>query len=301
MKIINNPILLKDMKTKLRGWRTPVLISCYVLLLTGILLLFFLGNNMLDRYSTSAFDPRLAVDAYNYIIVFQFALLFLIVPAMTATSISGERERQTLKLMLVTQTPTHDIIIGKILISVAHSILLLLSSMPVLGMVFFFGGIGIMEIVKLLIFYVLTSFFVASSGVFFSTLFRKSIVAIISTYIFLGLLTFGTFFVLGFRAIIMEYVTHSSIDVTYATYLTSLFPSPVFGFTSFYFDKGDYYSFRYSLWGELASEINSQIAYETSILRFLKPWIANGLFDILASALLIFMSSIMLSPLIRKK
>ena len=96
-----NPVLQKDLKTKLRGWRAPVLITCYIILLALLLLVIFAGNGMLNPYNVYGYNPRLAVDTYNILIVFQFALLFIAVPAITATSISGERERQTLDLMLV--------------------------------------------------------------------------------------------------------------------------------------------------------------------------------------------------------
>lgn len=298
-----NPVLQKELKTKLRGWRTPVLISCYILLLGLLLYAFFSTSGMLNPYKMYRLNPRVAVDAYNFLIVFQFALLFLVVPAITATSISSERERQTLDLMLVTKTHARKIIFGKIMVSMAYTMLLLISSMPVVGMVFFFGGIGFGDILKLLLFYILTSFFVASSGVFFSTLFRKNIVSIIMTYIFLGTMTFGPFILLlarAFKAEIMNY----AFNPTYADFLATLFPSPVFGFTSFYFSAGsDYYRGRLytGLWGNLATGINSYLADATGIIKFLKPWIANGLFSIVASVLLIFLSSAILNPIRRKK
>ena len=39
-------------------------------------------------------------------VMLQFGMLVLVAPAMTAGSISGERERQTLDLLLVTDTGT---------------------------------------------------------------------------------------------------------------------------------------------------------------------------------------------------
>ena len=76
--MIINPILKKDLKTKLRGWRTMVLICCYILLLAAILFVYFAGNNMLTPRTGGNYSPRMAVDAYNLLIVFQFALLFLV-------------------------------------------------------------------------------------------------------------------------------------------------------------------------------------------------------------------------------
>ncbi len=301
-----NPILEKDMKTKLRGWRSTILICCYVILLIAILFVYFAGNNIFNPYNTQPFNPRMAIDAYNLIITFQFALLFLAVPAITATSVSSERERQTLDLMLVTSTPARKIIVGKIMVSLAHTMLLLIASMPVIGVVFFFGGIGFLDIVKLILFYILTSFFVASCGVFFSTVFKRNIVAIITTYIFLGLITFGPFIGLAIFAILKDQYSATGYNPVYADFVKALFPSSVFGFTSFYFSGSGmnmyygYYGGGLSIFSSAAQEIENQRVSAVGLWKWMHPWLVNGLFNILASVGLIYISSLILNP-IRKK
>lgn len=300
-----NPILQKDIKTKLRGWRSVILICSYVFLLIIILLVYFGGNNMVATHSTQSFNPRMAINGYNILITFQFALLFLAVPAITATSISGERERQTLDLMLVTKTPARKIITGKIMVSLAHILLLLIASMPVIGVVFFFGGISFLDLGRLLLFYIVTSLFVASCGVFFSTIFRKNIVAIITTYIFLGLITFGPF--IGFLAYtLLQQQGGLGFSPTYQTLAVYLFPSPVFGFFSFYYSGSDGYNmlssyYGYGMLSEIAREIESLIASETGVWKHMKPWIINGTFSVLFSSVLIFLSSVALNPIHKKK
>ncbi len=300
-----NPILEKDMKTKLRGWRSPILITCYVLLLTGILYIYFASYSIFSPYNTSGFNPRMAIDAYNLIITFQFALLFLAVPAITATSVSSERERQTLDLMLVTNTPTRKIIMGKIMVSLAYTMLLLIASMPVIGVVFFFGGVGFLDIFKLVLFYVLTAFFVASCGVFFSTLFKRNIVAIITTYIFLGLITFGPFIIFAIVIVLKQRFSMLGVDPTYKDYVAALFPSSVFGFTSLYFgDSGNMYYGYYGglgVFSRVAQEIESQLAVAPGIWKWMHPWLVNGLFNILSSVGLIFLSARILNPIHRKR
>lgn len=300
-----NPIIEKDLKTKLRGWRSTILISSYVLLLILILLLFFAGNNMIGpQYNINSFNPRIAVNGFNLLITFQFALLFLAVPALTATAISNERERQTLDLMLVTQIPSRKIILGKITVSLAHTMLMVVASLPVIGVVFFFGGIGFPDILKLLLFYIVTGFFVASCGVFFSTVFKKNITSIITTYIFLGLITFGPFIGLVVYALLSERVTHTGFAPVYGTYAATLFPSPVFGFLSLYFSgssSGAYYGGGVGVVSSMAQEIQNMISMETGIWRYMQPWLVNGLFDVVASFLLILFSSIILNPVKRKR
>lgn len=294
-----NPILKKDLKTKLRGWRSTILICCYVTLLTGILFLYFASSNMFNPRSYQSFNPRMAIDAYNILITFQFALLFIAVPAITAVSISSERERQTLDLMLVTATPARRIILGKIMVSIAHTMLLLVASLPVIGIVFFFGGIGFADIAKLLLFYLLTAFFVASCGVFFSTIFKRNITAIITTYIFLGLVTFGPF--VGFLIYAMLHQRMpGGFNPVYRDFVTGLFPSPVFGYISFYFgSNGGYGGYIFGI-SDVQRQIEMLLAAETGIWKYMHPWIVNGLFSTISSILLIFFSSLALNPVKRK-
>ncbi|NLG89279.1 MAG: ABC transporter permease [Clostridiaceae bacterium] len=298
--MIINPILQKDLKTKLRGWRSTILICCYVTLLAGILFLFFAGNGMLNPVSLQSFNPRMAINAYNILITFQFALLFIAVPAITAVSISSERERQTLDLMLVTATPARTIILGKIMVSIAHTMLLLVASLPVIGIVFFFGGIGIADIAKLLLFYLLTAFYVASCGVFFSTIFKRNITSIIITYIFLGLVTFGPFLGFIIYVLIKERMLGIGFNPVYRDFVKWLFPSPVFGYVSFYFGSyGGYGGYIVGI-GDIQRQIEMLLAAETGIWKYMHPWIVNGLFSIISSIALIFFSTLALNPVKRK-
>ena len=289
-----NPILEKDLKTKMRGWRTPVLLSIYLIFLGGVLFLFFLANNQIFNYYTdSVFNPRVAVNAYNVIAIFQFSLLMLIVPAITATAITGERERQTLDLMLCSDISTWSIIIGKLIVSIAHIMLLVLASLPVMGTVFLFGGITFGEIMLMFLFYIITALMVASLGIFLSTIFRKNVTAIIATYICLGILALGpviAFFIWG-----VFFERNYNGEITYSLVTAFLFPSPGYGFSSFFAGT------QSSFFGSAFNEIQNLAESETSFLRHLKPWMINGLFNIICSGILLSLSAWKLQPVKRAK
>ena len=53
------------------------------------------------------------MDLYEFVTSMEFLLLMFIVPAVTASSISGERERQTLDLMLTTRMSAGQIVGGE--------------------------------------------------------------------------------------------------------------------------------------------------------------------------------------------
>jgi len=284
-----NPIIEKDLKTKMRGWRTPVLLSIYLLFLTGVLYLFFLANDQIyARYGSGSFTPRVAVNAYNVIAMFQFGLLMLIVPALTSTAISGERERQTLDLMLCSDISTWSIVIGKLVVSIAHIMFLVIASLPVLGMVFMFGGISFGEIMLLLLFYVLTALMVASLGIFLSTVFKKNVTSIITTYICLAVLGIGPVIAVFIWAVFYE--RYNAGQITYSMISSFLFPSPIFGFTSFMTGGSS------NIFGDLFQSIQDLANRDTGFLRHFKPWMINGIFNIVFSTILLSLSAWRLRP-----
>ena len=54
------------------------------------------------------------LDLYTFVSSIEFIMLLFIMPALTASSISGERERQTLELMLTTTMEPRDMVLGKL-------------------------------------------------------------------------------------------------------------------------------------------------------------------------------------------
>ena len=52
------------------------------------------------------------LDLYTFVSSIEFIMLLFIMPALTASSISGERERQTLELMLTTTMEPRDMVLG---------------------------------------------------------------------------------------------------------------------------------------------------------------------------------------------
>jgi ABC-type transport system involved in multi-copper enzyme maturation permease subunit len=67
-------------------------------------------------------------------------LLAFITPALTAGAISGERERRTLELLLVTRASPLGLVAGKLLGSLLYVLYLLVASLPAFALVYLFGG-----------------------------------------------------------------------------------------------------------------------------------------------------------------
>ena len=112
--MMRNPVFSREMKVNSRSVRRPVII----LLFNGILSLVTLLNMysaVAQVRTTAAIQYSSFMDMYEFVTTIEFILLMFIVPAVTASSISGERERQTLELMLTTQMTAFQVVIGKLM------------------------------------------------------------------------------------------------------------------------------------------------------------------------------------------
>ncbi len=220
-----NPVLRREAITSLRGWKNYAVVTFYILMMAMGAGLFFYGSVFQSyRYS---FDPQSMVYLYITLAAIQMALIVLSVPALTAGSISGERERQTLDLLLVTKLSPLSIVVGKLLSSMAFVLLLIVSTLPVFSIVFYFGSLGIDSLLTLICFTLTTAFMLGGISVFFSCIYRKTVVSIMLVYIVTGVLCFGTLIL-----VLMPLMVRGDGQVNAVATLLKIIPNPGVGFFS---------------------------------------------------------------------
>lgn len=178
---MSNPIFAFSAIRRMRSARTPLLITLYSLLLA--LLAYFTVYGRFMGATVTLGDMRLSVDGYAYMIMLQFALLVLVAPAMTAGSISGERERQTLDLLLVTNTGAVKLVLGKLLESFGFLALMVMCSLPMLSLVLITGGATFAQVLVSVAFLLLTALAALSVGLVCSSLFQRTVTATVMSYL----------------------------------------------------------------------------------------------------------------------
>ena len=192
--MMRNPVFSREMKVGSRSVRLPLII----LLFNGILSLVTLLNMysaVAQVRTTAAIQYSSFMNMYEFVTTIEFILLMFIVPAVTAASISGERERQTLELMLTTQMTASQVVFGKLMSALSTLLLLIVSSFPSVAMVFVYGGITWTDAVSLLLCYITVAFFAGSLGICFSALFKRSTISTVVTYGVLVAVVAGTYFI----------------------------------------------------------------------------------------------------------
>ncbi len=270
-----NPVLRRELKTRLRTWKSSILIMLYLLVLVGVGGLF-LAANTLNSYMRG-FNPQDAITIYVLLAGFQLGLVMLIAPALTAGSISGERERQTLDLILITKMSPFSIVMGKLAASLSHMILLIVASLPIFSLVFLYGGVSLWNVVVMFCFFLLTALFLGSLGLFCSTFFKRTTVSTVVAFMLVLALSVGSLIVLALLHRFSYGIWQKPLSYEHTLWIVGV--NPFIGFLSV---------------------VGDQVGFEAifSILNMhnnpnkitIQPWQVNIIFDLVLSFIFIMLS-----------
>ena len=144
------PVLMKEMRTRMRGARTPALVlaSAGTAVLVGIIIL---ATANLD----TGVDPTQKTEAmantgrllFTWMVGVEAVLAALMAPALTSGAISTEYERQTIELLLLTRLSGANIVLGKLFSSLSFLAVVLVAALPVTALAFVFGGISPLQLI----------------------------------------------------------------------------------------------------------------------------------------------------------
>lgn len=283
-----NPVLRREAVTSLRGWKNFAVLTFYlgVTALGAGLVIYF---TMFSSWDYS-FDPQGMLALYVVLAAVQMALITLAVPALTAGSISGERERQTLDLLLVTKMSSLSIVTGKLMASLAFILLLIVGTLPVLSLVFYFGGIKVASMLVMVGFMLMTALMLGAISVFFSCVFRRTVVSIMLVYIIMGVLCLGTLAAAFIPFAMMDYSDTMNMEPEYWRAILTLIPNPGVAF----FSLVDAQLGSSIVSRELLTMLHSKDAALNWIAENI--WMLNLLFDAAVTALFIGLACRAINP-----
>lgn len=198
-----NTVFKNELKLNARTMKIAWLIFVVNLILTFFSSYLFI--NIVNRArSVGSIAYAKTLNAYLLLTAVEFVILLVVLPAFTASSISGEREKQTLDILLTTKLTPLQIVIGKLETCLGIVCILVISSLPALSLIFVFGGIGILDLIIFLFIMLVSAIFIGSIGIFFSAFFKKTTSATVASYGILLAITLGT--------VIIIYIIYSALD-----------------------------------------------------------------------------------------
>lgn len=193
MKLFANAVLAKELRSRMRIWKTPALIVVYLLLLG--LIGYGVVAILQAEGTRGLMEPESGLYLYSALALFQLGLITLVAPALTVSQVSGERDRQTFDLLLTTRMSSTGIIFGKFAAALAFMLVLIVASVPVYSLVFLFGGVGLKQLGITFVVYFAVMLVYGAIGLCASVLFRRTQGAVVASYAAVLFLLIGTLLV----------------------------------------------------------------------------------------------------------
>ncbi len=176
-RLISNPMIIKELRQRLRERRSWLLPTLYLLVLSGTVSFAYyfatdVGQQAMQREVQGA-DIGLAI--FLTVVFTQIVALLLMAPVFSAGSITIEKEQRTLAGLLTSLLTAQQIWWGKFVTALLFLLLLLSSALPLLAVSFAFGGVEPVQLLRVTASTVLVLAAICAVGLWCSALFRRSV------------------------------------------------------------------------------------------------------------------------------
>lgn len=172
-------LLAKELRGRMRGPRAFVVLSVYLLFLTGFTLLIYYLVKLANSSSPTTPAGKIV---FLGLVAFELGLVCFLAPSFTAGAISGERERQTYDLLMTTPAPLVLIVASKLFAALAYVFLLIVAALPLMSIALFLGGVAPEEIAIAFVMLCASALVFGAVGLCFSAWLRSTIGAAALAY-----------------------------------------------------------------------------------------------------------------------
>jgi ABC-type transport system involved in multi-copper enzyme maturation permease subunit len=188
-------VTTKELRGRMRGWRAFMSLTLYVALLAAftVLIYFAARRGGIGSSGGSPFaSAGVGQTIFEVLMVVQTILVVFLAPAFTSGAISLEREKQTLELLAATPVPTLAIVLGKLVSALAFVLVQILASVPLVAVVFVFGGVAPDDILRGYVVLLAAGFGFGCVGLALSSITRRTQAATVLTWLVVLALTLGS-------------------------------------------------------------------------------------------------------------
>jgi ABC-2 type transport system permease protein len=183
-RILDNPVIAKELRGRMRDRRTFILLTFYLALIASFVCVVYLFLS--ESASGMSFDPdyrqMLGKSIFGTVVIIELLLIGFIGPGLTSGAITSEREHRTLDLLKTTLLTPRELVLGKLGAAVIYLLLLIFTVLPIQSLAFILGGVGPAEIIISTILLIVTAVFFSTLGIFFSSFLKRTLAATISSY-----------------------------------------------------------------------------------------------------------------------
>jgi ABC-2 type transport system permease protein len=186
-----NPILVKELRSRMRDSRAFITLTLVLLLLGGISYLLYRIMIAATAYSSMPVSPMIGQSLFIALALMELIMVSAIAPAVTAGAISSEKEKLTYEMLLVTPLKTGSILWGKLISALTYVFLLIFAAVPMASLIFIFGGVTVWDMVKALVILVSVAIMLGMLGMFMSAFLGRTPRATVLSYLVVAALYIG--------------------------------------------------------------------------------------------------------------
>ncbi|MBN1564530.1 MAG: hypothetical protein JXA10_11865 [Anaerolineae bacterium] len=238
--LADNPVVLKELRGRMRGARAFIILSVYLLLLSAFSSLIYVAVSEASINSGGQVTVgEIGRTLFGGVVAVEMLLVAFIAPAFTSGAISSEREHQTYDLLRTTLLPPLSFVFGKLSAAMAFVFLLLLAAVPLQSIAFFFGGVAETEVLISFVILTATALLFTAIGIFFSAGAKRTLTASVLTYATAMFIMFGLPIVWGAVMLVLDFSmdnvdTSAQMGLLYFTGLIISTNPPATAFTAQY-------------------------------------------------------------------
>ncbi len=195
----SNPVRVKESRSRAFGHTRHLIRAGYFCFILSLVLVG------LSSATIGTWDSN---SVRTVIIAFQLGMVVLVAPSLTSGSITEEREQANLDILRMSLLPPRTIILGKLELSMSQMALLIISTLPMFGMLAYLDYWDPSRMAIWLLILCITALVALAAGLFSSSLFARTPSATAAAYGFVAMLCVGTLFGLFLR----ERLQGSAVD-----------------------------------------------------------------------------------------
>lgn len=217
-KIEDNPIILKELRSRMRGWRAFAILTFYLLVVSSFIILIY-ATYVSNRTVYSPSAEEIGKVILNTMVVLQVFMIMFTTPAFTAGAIVGERERQTFDILRTTLVSEQALVNGKLASALAYVLLLIAAAIPIESIAFLVGGVEWAEIIISQLLLIVGALTYALVGLYFSTVTKSTVAATVSS--------FGTIMAFTFALPILVFFFMTFFSLNFSSWMDSAFTETI--------------------------------------------------------------------------
>lgn len=183
---------MRELRARMRDWRSIAVLTLFLVAMSAFALLDYklIASQAFRGAVGAAFIGK---SLFSGIVTAELVIVSLVAPALTVGAVSGERERQTLDVLLTTPLPSWSIVAGKLLAALAFLILMIVATVPLAFVAFLLGGVAPEDVLLSTALIAVTAIGFGALGLFASSIFRSTWPATVASYSAVLLLVAGTY------------------------------------------------------------------------------------------------------------